>query len=76
MGCEQGANTLRLHRRRRGWTPRRSTKMYIDTDELVGSDEGYAEGYASGKREATVEIEELKEKIKKLEKEIKKLKKK
>lgn len=39
-------------------------------------EDGFSEGYAAGKREAQVEIENLKKEIEKLEKQIKRLKKK
>ena len=37
-------------------------------------EDGFSEGYAAGKREAQVEIENLKEEIKKLKKQLKKKK--
>lgn len=50
--------------------PRQEGKMAFEPDYRTHED-GFSEGYAAGKREAQVEIENLKKEIKKLKKKLK-----
>lgn len=73
MGCEQGANTLRLHRRRPGWTPGRSTKMTRGFDKKEAERQQYLQDHSSTKH-LKEEIESLKKENEKLKKQLKKYK--